>query len=328
MQADITDDGSTKALTDRIAATMPPLRGVVHAAAVVEDALLDDITPELLRTVLAPKIAGAVNLHLHTISASLDFFIFCSSIAASLPQPAHGPYSAANSFLDAFATCRRAAGLPATSIQWGMWLETGLAKAAGARRSNADYTDRGVCPLDPEAALAVFRVALNSRVPILFAAPVNWSKFSQLWPGHPRLFSALVGTENAVSADSSGTLRFFNKEAVQEHVRQQVATVLKMSPVSIDARKPLGMLGLDSLLGLEVIRRLSSSTGVKIPATAVFNHPTVAALAAELGRRLGVETETAAPPVNGVPPVARINVSGLSEDEALLALMAGSGSNS
>jgi myxalamid-type polyketide synthase MxaE and MxaD len=254
-QVDVTDGEATKALIDHITATMPPLRGIVHAAAVVENARIQDTTPELLGKVLAPKAAGAVNLHIHTSSASLDFFVLCSSIAASLPQPAHGPYSAANAFLDSFAAYRRALGLPATSIQWGMWSETGLAKEEGAQRSNADYIERGVQPLSTDMALGILGLALHSPVPVLFAAPVIWSKLKQLWPDPPRIFCGLTGAEPAATPEIAPQVKFADRQAVQNHVRQQVAAVLKMPPGNIDVRKPLGTLGLDSLLGLELVRR-------------------------------------------------------------------------
>jgi myxalamid-type polyketide synthase MxaE and MxaD len=323
--ADVTDSAATKRLIESIAAELPPLRGIVHAAAVVDDALIADTTPEKLLNVLAPKAAGALNLHVHTTGVPLDFFILCSSIAAVLPQPGHAPYSAANAFLDSFAVYRRSLGLPATSVEWGKWSDIGLAKGEGARNSNSNYIDCGIRPLSTDLALGILAVALRSSHPLLFAAPVTWSRFATAWPGAPRMFSELTGSEAAKTTEPA-SVQLRDPQAVHDHVREQVGAVLKMPASKIDVRKPLGTMGLDSLLSLEFVRRLSASTGLKLPATIVFNYPTVAALAAELTRRLSPEIEAPAP-VNTACAAIPAVMEAMSEEEALLDLMARPGSN-
>jgi myxalamid-type polyketide synthase MxaE and MxaD len=139
------------------------------------------------------------------------------------------------------------------------------------------------------------------------------------------MFSELTGSVPAKTTEPA-SVHLRDPQAVHDHVREQVGAVLKMPALKIDVRKPLGTMGLDSLLSLEFVRRLSASTGLKLPATIVFNYPTVTALAAELARRLSPEIE-APTPVNTACAAIPAVVEAMSEGEALLALMARPGSN-
>jgi acyl carrier protein len=338
--ADVSSDPETATLISAMH-EMPPLRGIFHAAAVLDDALLAVATPEQVSRVLAPKVAGAWNLHRHTSCMELDFFVLCSSLAVAVTQPGQGAYAAANSFLDAFAAWRRSLGLPATSIQWAVWADTGLAREAGTQRSAADYLARGIRSLTAELATGILDPALESESACVLAAPVSWNKFAEFYAageGAPRIFAALlpdgVKSKPQVVAAESIASRLAQRKpaerlpALQEHLLEQLAAVLKTSASRLDVQKPLGTLGLDSLLSLELVRRLSASTGVKLPATAVFNYPTAKALSAELARRMGL-IEDAAPaadsaattPALATTPASAAAIAQMSEEEAILALM-------
>jgi acyl transferase domain-containing protein len=341
VQANLTDENSTRRLLDQIAGTMPPLKGIFLATAVLDDALLMDTTPERFAPVFASKAAPALNLHRLTASLSLDFFALCSSVAVSMTQPGQGSYAAANAFLDCFAAYRRAMGLPAVSVQWGVWDQMGLANAAGTRRSTTDYINRGVSPLNSAAGVAMFRLVLSAESPVLLASPVAWDRFATSYEGQcPRVFSSLMPQAAEKREAPATKLRErlnvlkpeARKQAVQEHVQEHLAVVLKTSALKIDVRKPLGTLGLDSLLSIDLVRRLSSSTGVKLPATVVFNYPTVTALAAEVARRMNVERVDEPQQSNLMDNSAAVvkptgDVAELTEEEALLALMASSGAS-
>ena len=140
---DIAAPGTAKRLVAVATATGLPLRGVLHAAAVVEDATLDNITDELIERDWAPKVNGAWNLHTATAAQPLDWFCSFSSAAALVGSPGQGAYAAANSWLDAFTKWRRAQGLPATAIAWGAWAEIGRATAVAEAAETAITPDEG-----------------------------------------------------------------------------------------------------------------------------------------------------------------------------------------
>ncbi len=168
--ADISQAQDVAELFSSISA-MRPLRGIVHAAAVLDDALLADLTLDQVRRVSVPKLGGALNLHRCASSMPIDFFVLCSSMAVPVTQPGQGAYSAANRALDAFAAWRRSLGLPATSIQWGLWAETGLAKTSGSQRSGIDYANRGIRPLSSELGLGMLGAALRTEAPACSPSP-------------------------------------------------------------------------------------------------------------------------------------------------------------
>ena len=332
--ADLTSDTDTAGLIAAMA-EMPGLRGIFHAAAVVDDVLLTALTPEQVSRVLAPKMAGALNLHRHTAGLALDFFILCSSIAVPMTQPGQAAYAAGNSFLDAFAAYRQSLGLPATSIQWGVWADTGLALNEGTQRSAADYVSRGVRPLSVRLGLEMLGAAMASDAACVLAAPVSWKKFADSCAPErrARIFASLIPAKSVTEPPSPAVESFAahlegvkpadRLQAVRGHLLDQLALVLKTSASRIDIQKPFGSLGVDSLLSLELTRRLSASTGLKLPATIVFNFPTAKALAIEVARRMGAVLE--APPIEAAPSAIKEPESRLaecSEEEAILALMA------
>jgi acyl transferase domain-containing protein/acyl carrier protein len=329
---DIADPHAVERMLATVRESLPPLRGVFHAAALVEDSAFDAIDDEAMRRVLDAKVTGAWNLHKQT--DRLDFFVLFSSLAATLTQPGQGMYSAANSAIDALAAARRRLGLPAISIQWAGWAETGLSTTGGAQRNLEHWLHHGIRPLSEELALQSLGIALNSDASCLLAAPIAWEKFVLTWEPFPRIFVTLINTLKPAARDDDCTLRDALETArpgtqvgvLAQHLRDELAWVLKTSPTRIDVHKPFGAYGLDSLLSLEFVRRLARSLGLKVPVTAVFNYPTIATLADELAHRLGFEVE----PQNvvvGLTASADVlpEVTGqLTEDEAVLALIGNS----
>jgi acyl carrier protein len=288
---------------------------------------------------MAPKAFGAWNLHQQTAEMELDFFVLFSSIASVLPQPGHGSYAAANAFLDALARHRRSLGRPGLSVNWGGWSGTGLALASGASTSIRTYASRGMKPMPPHQALDALCHLLGRDVSGALVVPVDWRRVATSYAaeGVPPVLSGLVQEhlqavpQEARTGDPVGELRHApreqRRELLESHLRAELSRVLQLAPARIERDKRLGAMGLDSLMAVAFVRRLSSSLGILLPATAAFNYPTIAALAAHVAGKLGVEleskTKTApAPQPEGLAqPEVGFPLEELSEEQAIQALL-------
>jgi acyl transferase domain-containing protein len=269
-----------------------PLSAVIHAAGVLDDATVAGMTDSQLRTVLRPKVAAAWNLHELTADLDLSAFVLFSSLAGVLGTPGQGNYAAANGYLDALAEVRRAAGLPAVSIAWGLWAQdsgmiTHLADADRARLARA-----GVAPLPTETALAALdRSVTLDRATVVAAVLDVAAMRDQLAAGVlPPVLSGLVPTvaRRAASAEpaESWETRLANLTDADQRVllvdlvRAQVATVLAFAdPDAVEAGRPLLQMGFDSLTAVELRNRLGAATGLRLPMTLVFDQPTATAIA-------------------------------------------------
>ncbi len=267
-----------------------PLGAVVHCAGVLDDATAQTASTEQLEHVFAPKVDAA--WHLHELSAGLDLshFVLFSSIAGIVGSPGQGAYAAANCFLDALATQRRARGEAATSIAWGLWEpragmsgELGEADVARMRRA-------GVEALSERQGLALFDAALASPEPLVAAVRFDRPALrAQGAAGElPPLFSKLVPAPTRRASSSLATRLAAVPEAergseVLDLVRTEVAAVLGHGGANaVDPDKAFKELGFDSLAAVELRNRLKTSTGLRLASTAVFDHPSAAALAAHL----------------------------------------------
>ncbi|MGV0853564.1 sulfolipid-1 biosynthesis phthioceranic/hydroxyphthioceranic acid synthase [Mycolicibacterium phlei] len=259
---DIAAPGTADRLVAAATATGLPLRGVLHAAAVVEDATLPNITDDLIERDWAPKVYGAWNLHVATASQPLDWFCAFSSAAALVGSPGQGAYAAANSWLDAFMTWRRAQGLPASVIAWGAWAEigrgTGLAEGEGAI-------------LPDEGAYAFESLLRYDRGYTGYAAILGtpWlTAFAQRSPFASAFKSAGAGP--AEGRRLRAELAALPREEWPTHLRrlisEQVGLILRRS---IDPDRPLSEYGLDSLGNLELRTRIEAETGIRITSMGV-----------------------------------------------------------
>jgi len=308
--ADAADDARTADMLHAIRTGMPPLAGVFHLAAAFDGALLNDIEPERLDLVMRPKAVAGWTLHRHLEGEQLDFFVLFSSIAAAISQPGLGSYAAANAYVDALARYRRAKGLKAQSIQWGAWLSTGLANDEQVQRGVQLYRRQGVRPLAVEAALnALGRIMMLDRTGVL-ALPVSWEQFAGGFENAeaPRAFLQLLPKSEAKASPApvesirekllSAGIGRQRRDALEAHLREKLAAVLKTDTARIDPVKPFGSMGVGSLMALEFVRRLAVTTSLRLPATAVFNYPTIRALAREISRRMEI-------PLDGEGPSGR-----------------------
>ena len=262
--ADIAKPDTAQRLVQAATATGLPLRGVLHAAAVVEDATLTNISDELIEHDWAPKVYGAWNLHQATATQPLDWFCSFSSPAALLGSPGQGAYAAANSWLDAFTHWRRAHGLPATAIAWGAWAEIGRAAALAESAGTAITPDEGA---DAFQALLSHDRAYSGYAPIMnvtpwLAALPQRSPFAELFKssgqGQRGTSEFLTELHSLPLEEWPGRLR--------RMISDQVSRILRRS---IDPDRPLSEYGVDSLGNLEMRTRIEAETGIRITSTDV-----------------------------------------------------------
>ncbi|WP_216892789.1 type I polyketide synthase [Nocardia alni] len=273
-----------------------PLTAVIHSAGVLDDGTLATLTPEQVDRVLRPKVDAAWNLHELTGEADLSAFVLFSSIAYTLGSPGQGNYSAANAFLDALAHHRRAAGLPARSMAWGLWAlgmaDTDSAVDAGRR---ARF---GLAPIIPEVGVRLFDRALLTDEPVVL--PVSFD-FATMRAEIPAILRDIApASRKARSKDDRGGLRrrlaalpeSERAAAALHEVRSLAAAILgHSSPDAVPADALFTEIGFDSLGGVEFRNQLGATTGLSLPSTLVFDHPTAADIAEMVRIRLG-ETDT------------------------------------
>jgi pimaricinolide synthase PimS1 len=306
------DVSDRDALAELIGSLEHPLTAVVHAAGVLDDGTIESLTPEQLQRVMRPKVDAALHLHELTAGMELSSFVLFSSVAALIGSPGQGNYAAANATLDALAAHRRAAGLPATSLAWGLWAEAGgmggtLGEAELARLERA-----GVAALTAELGLELFDAALRQDAALLVPVLLNQAALrAQARAGLlPALLRGLVRTpaRPARAADGGSLAQRLAAVAederlgvVVELVRAQVAAVLgHASPETVDPERPFKDIGFDSLGAVELRNRLTQAGGVRLPSTLVFDHPSPAAVARYL---LAEVADGITAPAGAVAPV-------------------------
>jgi NAD(P)-dependent dehydrogenase (short-subunit alcohol dehydrogenase family)/acyl carrier protein len=302
--ADVADEKQMSAFVDRFQAEgWPPIRGVVHAAGVLQDGLLLQLDGAAMNKVLRPKMVGGWILHRLLREIPLDFFVVFSSAGSLIGQPGQGNYAAANSFLDALAYHRKAEGLPALSINWGAWAELGFAETEGGRSLTRRLALLGIRSMPPKLALEVMDRLLRETATQVVALPVNWSKYHEFYGvgSEPPLLSDLANEEAASPSQTvhSGEKRSAILDAgpaeraqlLQSYVTEQVARVLGLSPSQLDLQQPLTNLGLDSLMAVELKNRISADLGVNVPMVKFLQGFSVAQAASQLLEQLTAEVD-------------------------------------
>ena len=258
---DIAQPGTAQRLVATAIATGLPVRGVLHAAAVVDDATLTNITDELIERDWAPKVYGAWNLHAATADQPLDWYCSFSSAAALVGSPGQGAYAAANSWLDAFTHWRRAQGLPATAIAWGPWAQIGRATAL------AESSDVAIRP--NEGAYA-FEALLRHDRAYTGYAPITGSPWLTVFAERSLFAEAF----RSIGQNPTGTSKLraeLDKLPLDEWptrlrrlISDQVSLILRRS---VDPDRPLFGYGLDPLGVLELRTRIETETGIRISST-------------------------------------------------------------
>ncbi|MEU0990928.1 type I polyketide synthase, partial [Streptomyces sp. NPDC005953] len=289
---DVADREDLRRLLDSLPADTP-LTGVIHAAGVLDDGILDALTTERLENVLKVKVDAARHLHELTTEYELDLFVLFSSIAGVIGNGGQGGYAAANAFLDALAHQRRAEGLPATAIAWGSW---------GSGRMMGDHAEqhlirRGILPMPADLGIAALRRAIEQNDTALTLAHIDWERFVPAFAvdGDYPLLRRLPEAQQALTPSDTTTAAMNGpllaqrlvglsgperSRAILELVRAQAAAVLGHSGAdAIQPQRAFRETGFDSLTAVELRNRLSTATGIRLSTTVVFDHPTPADLA-------------------------------------------------
>ncbi len=284
-----------------------PLTGVVHTAGVLDDAIAATLTPEQLENVLRPKVDAAWNLHELTADLGLTAFVLYSSSAATFGGPGQANYAAANAFLDELARHRRAAGLPATSLAWGLWAQTGGITESLSQNDVTRIARAGMLPLTEDDGMALFDTVVRAGLAWALPTRLDLATLRSLGSGLPALLRGLVRVAPRRGAAAGGTtapstlaqqlaaLTGAERERVLvDLVRGHVAAVLGHSDrEAIDRDRAFKELGFDSLTAVELRNQLNAATGLRLSAALIFDHPTPAAIAHHLNAELvGSETES------------------------------------
>jgi acyl transferase domain-containing protein/NADPH:quinone reductase-like Zn-dependent oxidoreductase len=293
---DIADPVSLGAAFDLITGTMPPVRGVIHSAAVLADAPLVDLTSHDFRRVMLPKALGAWHLHNATKNLSLEFFILFSSISALVGNSGQTNYVAANCYLDALAWHRRTAGLPATSINWGAISDVGIVTRSATLQKHLEYT--GLIAVPVADALFAFGKILAKRPTQLCVAEANWQQWARYETrgGKSPRFAHLVGATD--ENEESLKLRLRDKLlSVEPQDRQDVLAYLlseifgpelRMTVEEIDIHRPFNRMGIDSLMGVELLLSIEMTLGIRFSAFELVGDGTIFDLASKCLAQLKV----------------------------------------
>ena len=336
-KCDVADEAQLTGLFNRIAESMPPLRGIIHAAGVLDDGVLLQQTWPRFESVMAPKVQGAWNLHRLTSSLELDFFVLFSAAAATIGSPGQSNYAAANAFMDALAHQRKAMGLPALSINWGPWADVGMAARLETQGSQ-QWRHRGLRPIALERGMKALGEMMGVSEAQVVAMPVDWSRLlASSGVGQSSAFFTEVSGDSQKVADSArlaGDLvaRLSAEPPVRRlavlhaHVESVASRALGMANGKpLDPRRPLHELGLDSLMSVELRNALAASLGRTLPPTLLFDYPTIESLALYLANDVlnlelaaGAETPDAAAAAN----IDWKELEKLSESEAEALLLA------
>lgn len=276
-RVDISQEEQIAALFADIHRSLPPLRGIVHAAGILDDGTLAQQSRERFNAVMAPKISGAWSLHKQTRRMDLDFFVLFSSAAALVGSPGQGNYVAANVFLDSLAEYRQSHGLPALSINWGPWSEVGLA----AKPERGDRLAlRGMGSITPDQGAEVLERVLEENVSQIGVMPMDWQQWRESYPvsaSSPLLASLASVSTGPLPADGQLTeltaatllaLPLLERESTLEaYVTGQITGILRLASERLDRHQPLVRLGLDSLMAVELRARIERGLGVSVPVT-------------------------------------------------------------
>ncbi|NEQ68439.1 MAG: SDR family NAD(P)-dependent oxidoreductase, partial [Symploca sp. SIO2D2] len=289
---DVSQKEDVASILEQIEASQAPLRGVIHAAGFLDDGVLQQMSWERFRKVMAPKLQGAWYLHELTQKLPLDFFVCFSSIASLLGSPGQGNYAAANAFMDTLADYRRSIGLPGLTINWGAWAQGGMASRLGSQHQNRLRTT-GMNLITPEKGLQVLGELLSQPVSQVGVFPINWSQFLGQLPGGDKIPFLEAFASRKLQKETTKDEKFLEQLAVAlESERNQIMT----DYLQVKIGKLLGFaqsklpnpelgffdMGMDSLLTVELRNILSSNLDCSISAAKLFETSNIQNLAEHL----------------------------------------------
>ena len=288
MRADVTEAQGIADVLARVQRDLPPLKGVIHGAMVLDDDFIKNLDVERFSRVLRTKMMGAWHLHLQTAHLPLDHFISFSSISSMFGASRQSCYCAGNYFLDSLAHYRHALGLPAITVNWGALLGAGFVERD---EMTAQYLDAvGMKPFQIEEALEIFADILRKDPVQLGVARIDWKLLSRVNPTlvGSRVFSLIAQEETADgSKGGDGSIRPTILKAppeerlklVEDYICQQVAQVFGTNADDVERDTPLTQIGLDSLMAIELMNRIESNLGISLPMSQFLQGPDIKQLA-------------------------------------------------
>ena len=292
---DITQPVAVATLIEHTQKTLPPLKGVLHAAAVFDDRLLANLDPESIETVLNAKLLGAWHLHQKTFDIPLDHFIVYSSVTTAIGNPGQANYVAANAGLEGLTAMRRQLGLPATCIAWGPIGDAGYLVRNESVKDGLEQR-LGKPPLTATDALTQLDRALHDTTGFIMPANFDWGVLARLLPSassnrfailnRNRRDSAPAGEVIDIRALIAGKTAEEGAAIVGEQVRQEVARILCISPDRIEANRSLHDLGMDSLMAVELALGLEQRFAIQLPVMALNDSPTISNVATRIIEKL------------------------------------------
>jgi NAD(P)-dependent dehydrogenase (short-subunit alcohol dehydrogenase family)/acyl carrier protein len=297
IRADVSHPEDVSGVLRAVQASMPPLRGLVHTAGVLEDGVLLSQNWQQFTRVMAAKVTGTWLLHTLTQDLALDFFVCFSSVTAMLGSPGQGNYAAANAFMDAVAQYRRSRGLAGLSINWGPWAETGVAAALDSRVRRR-MAEHGLDSIAPEHGIQVLAQLMSGQQTQIGVLSVNW----EAWALHfgdkfPLLRDVLKNVRAAGQLTAEKAPELLQKleaapaevrlELLLTHVQGEVAHVLGLDVAQPpDVYTGFSDMGMDSLMAVELKNRLQAALGIPLTSTLAFNYPTIEELVEYLSEKV------------------------------------------
>ncbi len=303
IRGDVSRGDELAAALDRVRAELGPLRGVFHAAMVLDDGLLVNLDAQRLRRVLDPKVKGAWNLHVQTRLDPLDAFVLFSSVSSLIGNRGQANYAAANAFLDSFCHYRRGLGLPALTVNWGFLGETGV--LAADERAARRFEEQGIRSFTPVQALDALDRLLRQGATQMAVLNVDWARLLETQPGlmaapkfcHLAQGKGPAGHPEAVQPEGEGPLVAALFKAppderaglLETALAEQTARILGASAAKIDRDRPLTEYGIDSLMAVELRNWVDNKLKITLPTMEIMRGPTVAGLSARLLKTLADE---------------------------------------
>ena len=287
-RADVTSLQDVKRIIGEISSDLPPLKGIIHGAMVIDDQFMSEMDEECFNKVLFPKMLGAWNFHQVTQDIELDYFIKFSSFSAVIGAVKQANYNAGNAFLDAFSHFRRARGLPSLTINWGALIGAGFVER---NQKTAAYLSKlGMKPykmLDTQHVMSLLFPKSNAQV---VASVVDWAQLVKLSPALSTapLYSKVVqklserGSGGSVRPQVIAAQGEERLKILEEFIACQVANVFGTEVAKVDRETALTNIGLDSLMAIELMNRMESELGINLPMGSVLNGPNIKELAGNI----------------------------------------------
>lgn len=293
---DVTDLAALESVFNQMRASMPPLRGLVHAAAVIDDALIRNTSIEQIEQIFAPKILGARHLHELTSALTLDFFVLYSSATTLFGNPGQGAYVAANAYLETLAHARRSSGLPALCVRWGAIDDVGFL-ARNPKIKEALQGRMGGATITSSAALDVLERLIVSDRSDLGVLELDWTALSRFLPSaaEPKFSAVSVQDDDSKSAkhkadDIRHLLGELSHEdlvnAFKDLLKTEIGEILRIAPDKIDSDRSLYDIGMDSLMGVELVLAIENRFGISLSVMAISEGPTITKLVEKILEQL------------------------------------------